>query len=401
MSDTADAADLLLRLTAIPTAAGRESRVIDFIRAWVAQRPALDIASDDAGNLVIAPCSPRSDDERPPLLITAHLDHPAFVIDRAVSDSAVEADFRGGVLAPYFEDARVRIHMDDRAVPARIVSSKKRDPFRRAVLELESNFASDVPTGALATWDLPAPSIEGDLLKAPACDDLAAVAAALAALERIIAGEWPPPDVRILLTRAEEVGFVGAVAACRLGTIPSGAQVIALENSRAYPEVPLGGGPIVRVGDRMSVFSPALTRAVHGVACRLAGETERQVGDATPEKRAAATFNFQRRLMPGGACEATAFCAWGHDATCLCLPLRNYHNMGELDRVEAELRQTDDPLSVRAPIAPEIIHMQDYHNLVALLVACARDLREAAPPRRKLEDLYESRRFVLDEPGRG
>jgi len=391
------ARDLLLRLTAIPTAAGHETRVVEFIHRWLADRPALDCAPDDAGNLVIAPKSFRHEAEQPPLLITAHLDHPAFVVDRIVADSAVEADFRGGVLAPYFENARVRIHVDDRALPARIVSSEKRDPFRRAVLELESNLASDVPTGAIATWDLPDPSIDDDLLSAPACDDLAAVAAALTALEQIVSTQDPPPDVRVLLTRAEEVGFVGAIAACRLGTIPKNARVIALENSRAFPEVPLGGGPIVRVGDRMSVFSPALTRAVHEVARRLAGELERKVGDAAPPKPADTAFNFQRRLMAGGACEATAFCAWGYEATCVCLPLRNYHNMGELDRVEAELNQANDPASVRAPIAPEVINMRDYHNLVALLIACARDLRDIELPKRKLEELYESRRFVLDD----
>jgi endoglucanase len=64
--------------------------------------------------------------------------------------------------------------------------------------------------------------------------------------------------------------------------------------------------------------------------------------------------------MPGGTCEATAFCAYGHEATCLCLPLGNYHNMVDIDGVKAGRRP--------ARVGPEYISVADYHGLVELLV---------------------------------
>src|SRR5690606_36956692 len=85
------------------------------------------------------------------------------------------------------------------------------------------------------------------------------------------AGEREGEDVRLLFTRAEEIGFVGAIAACKHNTIPAGARLIALENSRAFPDSPIGGGPIVRVGDRISVFTPVLTAAIAKRAEEITG----------------------------------------------------------------------------------------------------------------------------------
>src|SRR5690606_37731588 len=103
-----------------------------------------------------------------------------------------------------------------------------------------------------------------------------------------------------------------------------GSRLIALENSRAFPDSPIHAGPIVRVGDRVSVFSPELTGAVAQVAQTIAG------GPATPtasqKQSDMPTWKWQRKLMAGGACEASVFCAMGYQATCVCLPLGNYHN---------------------------------------------------------------------------
>ena len=73
----------LLEVTSLPTAAGREERVIAHIEAWVAERrDRLVLSRDRVGNLTIArhdfleSCAKGIK----PLLITAHLDHPAFVV---------------------------------------------------------------------------------------------------------------------------------------------------------------------------------------------------------------------------------------------------------------------------------------------------------------------------------
>src|SRR5690606_8534498 len=81
---------------------------------------------------------------------------------------------------------------------------------------------------------------------ATACDDLAGVAAALGALDRA-RNEPALRHFAVLLTRAEELGFVGAIGAARDGTLPAGARILSIECSRSFADSPLGAGPIVRV----------------------------------------------------------------------------------------------------------------------------------------------------------
>ncbi|MEZ6210535.1 MAG: hypothetical protein R3B46_04710 [Phycisphaerales bacterium] len=146
--------------------------------------------------------------------------------------------------------------------------------------------------------------------------------------------------------------------------------MLALENSRSFAESPIGGGPIVRVGDRMSTFSPALTAAVCAVCETLAKEA----------KEAGGEYKWQRRLMPGGV-RATAFQAYGYEATCVCLPLGNYHNMADLDLVE----QGDEAAVAHARCGREYIGVEDYHGLIEMLIACATRLDEAADVVAKME----------------
>jgi putative aminopeptidase FrvX len=58
--------------------------------------------------------------------------------------------------------------------------------------------------------------------------------------------------------------------------------------------------------------------------------------------------------MPGGVCEASAFQTRGFRVGGVCLPLANYHNMGP-----------------RGLIAPERVHLRDFHAVVRLLTALA------------------------------
>jgi endoglucanase len=234
------------------------------------------------------------------------------------------------------------------------------------------------------------------LVHTHACDDLAAAAAAVSAMDVLhslhATGERTE-DVRLLFTRSEEIGFTGAIAACKLGTIPAGSRVIALENSRSFADSPIGGGPIVRVGDRLSVFDPRLTAACARKAEQLAGAPAAPT--ATQNTPHAQAWRWQRKLMAGGACEATVFCAFGHQATCLCLPLGNYHNM-------ADLQQVQDGTFDRARNGPprvgrEFIHRDDYFGLIDLLVAIGTDLPAVDPAVAMIEKLYSRHASVLEE----
>ncbi|MDQ3146157.1 MAG: M20/M25/M40 family metallo-hydrolase, partial [Actinomycetota bacterium] len=178
-------------------------------------------------------------------------------------------------------------------------------------------------------------------ITARACDDLLGAAAILAALETAAA---TGADAWGLFTRAEEVGLLGAFEAIRLGTVPPGASVLSLECSKALPDAPQGGGAIVRVGDRMSIFDPVLTEAVRRTA-QSAGVTH------------------QRKLMDGGVCEASAFCAAGYRASGVAVALGNYHNAA------------DDGTGV----APEHVAVADYLAEVSLLDALVADPPPPAP----------------------
>lgn len=408
MADRRTELEWLRALTSLPTAAGREQRVIAWIEQWVkARQRRLELTADAAGNLFIEPRRPagaRSRRRAAPLLVTAHLDHPAFVCIAAPSrgrlgdlaelaaafGEAMPAtaasqrgafalyEFRGGVHRPFFDGAELELFdRRGRAARGRIVAvAEEAAPHRRVVVRLQGARPPAIAPGDLGRWRLPAPRIREGLLFTHACDDLAAVAAALAMLDRT---SLDPAlrHVGVLLTRAEEIGFIGAIAAARGRSIPKGARLVCLENSRSFAESPVGGGPIVRVGDRLSVFTPELTNRVAAIAAALSAERP--------------AFRHQRRLMPGGACEATAFAAYGHASTCLCLALGHYHNMSRIDEVAAGERP--------ARVAPEFISIEDYHGLVELLVAVAERLDHPGGEgtRDRLERLFAERSAVLSE----
>jgi putative aminopeptidase FrvX len=368
----------LMELGNTPTASGHEHRVAEFIERWVRERADLTLSRDGAGNLTVAFAHEKG--AGPPVYFTAHMDHPAFVVERIVAPDQVEVSFRGGVLDPYFEAAEVRLIGRDGSSRGAILDGESPGaggPLKHYAATVRGG-TRGLEVGDLGVWALPPGEIREGLAHLAACDDLAAAAAALAALDelRSLPASDRPQIVRLLFTRAEEVGFVGAMAACRSGTIPPGARVIALENSRSFADSPIGGGPIVRVGDRISIFSPGLTASV----ARRAEE----VVAASPG------WKWQRKLMAGGACEASVFCAAGYEATCVCLPLGNYHNMADLDALQA------GTLAGKPRVAREFISVADFDGLVDLLVACGVRLPATIPIADKFAKLWEERRFVLE-----
>jgi len=399
----------LTELTGLPTATGCEQSVIAWVENWARRRKTVDLSRDRFGNLLLKRVGARS---RKPIYFTAHMDHPAFVVSEQIDPRMLIAEFRGGVDARYFPGSRVRLHLGhDDARLGRVVKLQtptKSGTDKRAVIELAKPAVAE--PGDILTWHLPAPKVTRGLLRAPACDDLAGVAAALAAFEQLNkvhpkkkASPGSSRDVRVLLTRAEEVGFIGAIAACKSGIIPKAARLIALETSKSFPDSPIGGGPIVRVGDRTSSFDPDLTYRISQLAANI------QQKDTS--------FSWQRKLMPGGTCEASAFQALGFTATCLCLPLGNYHNMSsepvasdqamKRSRKSSRKSSTDfggisggGPKGTTAPglIDSEVISLSDYHGLIRLLVAAGRSLDNptASPPLKdRLDRLFAQRRSLL------
>jgi putative aminopeptidase FrvX len=396
----------LKEITAIPTAAGREQRVVEWIRQWMRQRRELMWREDKAGNLIITQrrrarssnggVISRTKSATRPVFITAHLDHPAFVVRQLNSDGTIELEFRGGVSDSYFNNATIEIFDSrDRAHRARIIAiDPAAAPFKRVSARPDTEkwgreLISGIHTGDVARWVF-APSKNGDgsqfrphvkdgLLYTHACDDLAAVAAALSTLD-LLRKRRDASHVGLLFTRAEEIGFIGAIAACKHRSVPTNSRLICLENSRSFAESPIGAGPIVRVGDKMSVFGPSLTNCISMIMIE--------------HQRAHPDFKWQRKLMPGGTCEATTFSTYGYQSTCLCLPLGNYHNMTDIDGVAAGKRP--------AKVGPEFISIEDYHGLIEMLIICATQLDSASVPslHDRMEQLYAAHSDVLKSPVR-
>jgi putative aminopeptidase FrvX len=347
-----------------------------------------------------------------PLYITAHLDHPAFVVERVIAPTMVELSFRGGVMSEYFPGARIVLHgrldvegegasdIEKPAFTKGTITGPSEAPdqrFKRYICELDgkANMLTWVKPGDVGVWDVGPARIEGNKAYTLACDDLSAAAAALSTMHVLARAAATDPKfaqqvshVRLLFTRAEEIGFVGAIAACRLGTMEEHARVIALENSRSFAESPIHGGVIVRVGDRVSVFSPTLVDAVAQRAQDIAGGASTVT--ASQKLSELPTWRWQRKLMAGGACEASVFCAFGYEAMCVCLPLGNYHNMSRLDEAQAGTL-------TRYEVGPECIGLDDYHAMIELLLACALGLPERSPFMGRLDDLWGKLSGVLSE----
>ncbi len=348
---------MLRRLTSLPSAAGREHQVVAFVEKWLRSRRALTLRRDRCGNLMIQRRTlPRTGKCRP-LVIEAHMDHPAFVVTEIIDDHCLGADFRGGVEACYFVGSAVRLHQGKgggtppRGVIRTIDSRQGRFDDHYVTIRFPRPVAAEV--GDVLTWDIDPARIQHGRLHALACDNLAGVAAALTTFDVLLqVRSRAVGDVRVLLTRAEEVGFVGAMAAARSRFIPKDAAIVVLECSKALADAPVGAGPIVRVGDKTHCFSPEITYALGHIAADLASRDKR--------------FHWQRKLMTGGTCNASAYHSLGHHVGCLCLPLGNYHNMGP---VSPDGRRRAERGGGR--IAPEIISVADWHHLVSLLMETA------------------------------
>lgn len=331
--------DLLQGILSVPTAPFVEHRMLQHVRDFARQR-GLHCTADRFGNLLLTRTATLA---KRPVIIVAHADHPGFIARKMLGKGHLLADWHGGVEKEYFVGTRVRFQPPEgkpiRGVIRQIIEIDKNDT-RQRIQQVRVDVAGDVPPGTPGSWDLAAFRMKNRRIEALACDDIAGLAAALAALD-LLAQESVRHNAAVLVTRAEEAGLVGASAAAFGRIVPPDAAFVSIECSMALPEAPQRAGPIVRVGDRLSIFDPDLTDWL----CRTATE----IATADP------AFVWQRKLMSGGTCEASVFRAAGYRATGLCVPLGNYHNRD----------------MKRKKIAVEFIDREDWLSLVRLIAAAA------------------------------
>ena len=339
--------DILKSLCSVPTAPFAERRVADFVRAFVKKRKNLSLRSDRFGNLLV---ELNSRSRLPRWVFTAHMDHPGFVAQRMLDHRSLKAAFHGWVKADFVRQARVRFFDQHTEISGVVVEATVQNYEQRAAPdEVIVRVNRPVSPGSPGMFDQGAGRYVGPKFFCRACDDLGGAAACLEMLRRL--GRRPPKSpVAVLLTRAEEEGFIGCIAACEHRTLlRKSDRVIAIECSSEQPAAPQGGGVIIRVGDRASIFNSALTYFLGQQAEEL--------------KRIDRNFRYQRALMPGGVCEATVYDVYGYTAASLCVALGNYHNMDVN----------------RGKIAPEFIDAADWRNMVKLFVRLVEHGHEFVP----------------------
>lgn len=298
--------EILEAIEGTPTAPFHEHRVRETIRGLLAGCAGVRLEEDAFGNLV---ARYGAADAPAGWAFGSHMDHPGWV------ELPEGAAFDPG-------------------------AAKTRGRFAFLGGVPESYLAKGAPIeefGAFAMWDLPAFELrDGSQVHSRACDDLvgcAAIVALLIELDRAGA----ECSCAGLFTRAEEVGFVGATELAADWPLAPETCFVSIETSVAVDRATMGGGPMVRVGDRISIFDHQATATMM----------------ATAERRG---LTVQRALLDRGACEASPLQAYGITTAGISVPLGNYHNCGPGDQ-----------------IAPEFVEVSDVESLLALMGGLVRE----------------------------
>lgn len=346
---------LARRILRAPTAPYYESFVQQAICQFVLERGSLEMGFDAHGNLLIrydgaATGGSKSRRSRKPAaapagrwVLTAHLDHPGMAVQKMLPGGKVELEFLGGVGHDYFKGAGIALYSLDRPagqppLKARVVEARlgKDERGRERVQTVIARLRRPLPAGVqldarwFAMWDLPVLERQGDMLSGRVMDDLMGAVCALALLDELHRRR-PALRVDVLLTRAEEVGLCGMIAAARGQGLSRAASYINIECSNYAGRAVQGGGPVIRVGDYLSLFDPGITADLVEAARPLV---------------AAGSLKIQRKLMDGGTCEASVLCHEGYRTGAVCLALKNYHNQGDRNKIAPEMVALSDALGL-------------------------------------------------------
>jgi endoglucanase len=341
VDDLVDLMHPALRILGIPTAPRHEQGVAAFVQNYL-NRLKIPFRIDRYRNIV---AHLRTSKARQPVAFGAHMDHPGFEVAR-IGKKQAECFFLGGVPERFFvrgtgvelfdgrgtwkAEARIiqilqwRPSDNDPRKHVRASSVLKWKPgFKRILLNIVKGDASGTEFGM---WKLPVLKLTKTHVVNRACDDLGGCAAILGMLELLVRSR-ASVNVYGVFTQREEIEFKAVFEVARSGLLPKSVPVVSVETSKALSNAPQGDGPIVRVGDKASIFDPKLS----GQLCLVGKKFQRK-----------GKFPFQRKLMDGGTCEATAYIQAGYVASGMCVALGNYHNCGDKGRIAAENIRLDD-----------------------------------------------------------
>jgi putative aminopeptidase FrvX len=290
-----------------PTAPTFERAVADEICRQLGGNSGIRVESDQFGNLIAS----RTGAGQAQYAFVAHMDHPGWRLQP-------RKEFLGGVRPELQDKGTIRSF------------------------------------GEFGMWDLPEFVVKEDRLFSRACDDLIGCSAIIGMFVSLEQSRSHASAYGIF-TRAEEAGFIGAIELAKSGRLDRELTLISLETSAERPPARMGGGPIIRVGDRASIFDSDVTAFL-------------------VETAQSRELPYQRCLMDGGTCEATAFQLFGYRCAALTIALGNYHNCTPDARIDAEY-----------------IDLRDLEGLIALCTAIVTETRSVADTREALRKKLEAR----------
>jgi putative aminopeptidase FrvX len=292
-----------------PTAPFHEDAVRAEIEVQLAKCRHVQFERDNFGNLIAR--YRRGTRRAPDWAFAAHMDHPGWVRSKKTG-----MKFLG-------------------SVPGKFLADPKTISF-----------------GDFEMWDLPPFEIRERQMHSRACDDLLGCAEIIC-LFRELEKTGVSAHCLGLFTRAEEVGFVGAIKLAQTGIIPTSLTILSLETSAPRGTAEIGRGPIVRVGDKVSSFDGPTTARLLAVAQE-------------------AKIPVQRCLLDGGTCEATAYQLYGYTCAAASIALGNYHNC-----------------TSQGTIGAEYVAIDDFVDMVRLCVAAVRRGGKGNDPQKQLRTKLE------------
>lgn len=339
-----DSSKILEDLGSIPTAPFYEHGVMRYVmeslRLW--QVP---FKLDKWGNSI---ASFQRGKNKQRLAFVAHMDHPAIEI---INENT--ARLLGGIKLSYFKDKKVPIILylinGAYATSGFLLNPQKGETKNQIQFSFESE---KVISSGFGNW-LMVPGFHRDryrpdIIRMRAADDFVGVTSMLNLLKTLSENDDIDCDVSCIFTRAEEMGGIGATLVAESKILPLDTMVISIEASKALPGAEIGDGVIIRTGDAKSVFSNESNALMIKTAREL-----REIDFA---------FSFQRQLMSGGTCEASAFAVFGYTVGAIAVPLGNYHNMSPAGFLTPEFIKESDFLNVQKFLLELVSVAHDYNG---------------------------------------
>lgn len=317
-----------------PTAPFRES--------WVKQAlvkkfndEKLPFFEDSFGNFWIGPSNLRQA-RQSELVFISHLDHPGIIVqridwkeDEKSIGTAQGIWLGGGPMDIRNKKVLVFSHADlgfqftgtvyhhtngargPNEVHIKLDASKHNKESRKAIDEC---IARNSAWGA-CLWFPKNVEFKKNLCWTKAADDLMGVCSLLHAYSNVYRqNKHVKNKISLIFTRAEESGFHGTLGILLKKWLNPGKTVmISVEASAVRPGGVLHGGPVLRLGDKMSLFQTEMINWM------------KHQGVALQKK--SPSFQFQAQIMSGGSCEASAFQLFGFKVGGFSIPLLNYHNL--------------------------------------------------------------------------